>query len=67
MITRVTGCLKDLCDSHQECPRRVSCILLLKKKVTLQKHDVLKVKSFALYPFLSIEQKVSRLWLLKAA
>lgn len=41
------------CDLHQGetvvCPWRVSCVLLL-KKVTLQKCNVLKVKSFPLYP-----------------
>lgn len=53
-VMRVPGCLKDQRDLHQGgtavCPRRVSCVLFLKKKVTLQKHNVLKVKSFLLYP-----------------
>lgn len=53
MITSAPGFLKDQCDLHQGgtavCPLRVSCVLLL-KKVTLQKRNVLKVKSFPLYP-----------------
>lgn len=54
MITKVPGCLKDQSDLHQGgttlCPRIVYCVLLLKKKITLQKCHVLKVKSFPLYP-----------------